>query len=80
LRDNPTRNAHSYTAGRIHVDLLQSNFIKRVCELVIVPSQAIGSVCVDLDEASLCAVHTSELVMKNDVEHNGDPRSEPERG
>jgi hypothetical protein len=30
LRDNPTRNAHSYTGGRIHVDLLQSNFIKRV--------------------------------------------------
>ena len=30
FRDNPTRNAHSYTAGRIPVDLLQSNFIKRV--------------------------------------------------
>ena len=44
------------------------------------PSQAIGSVCVDLDEASLCAVHTSEFVMKNDAEHNGDPRSEPEHG
>lgn len=35
---------------------------------------------VDLDEASLCAVHTSEFVMKNNVEHNNDPRSEPERG
>ena len=44
------------------------------------PCHAVGSVRVDLDEASLCAVHTSEFVMKNNVAHNGDPRNEPERG